>query len=341
MTDSTEFTPGDPRKPWLWHPELPMQSPPVFVWPPRPVAFLKWFLGRGIMCSSHMVYIGLAAIAWVFTPSLERMTTFEAGWILEILLRNLVLFTVFTAALHLWFHTFRAQGTKHKFDPKPLETRSSKFLFGHQLGDNVFWGLVSGIPIVTAYEAVVWWAWANGYVGWFAWDDGPVWFIALFFVIMLFESAHFYFVHRLLHWKPLYRFHDLHHNNVNIGPWSGLSMHPVEHVIYLSSMILHLVIATHPLHMLYHSFFLTTGASTGHTGYQNIDVKGKNAMDVGNLFHQLHHRYYNCNYGQMVVPFDKWFGSFHDGTAQATTRIMKQNLRMKAGVPKGAPASGD
>ena len=341
MTDSTEFTPGDPRKPWLWHPELPMQSPPVFVWPPRPVAFLKWFLGRGIMCSSHMVYIGLAAIAWVFTPSLERMTTFEAGWILEILLRNLVLFTVFTAALHLWFHTFRAQGTKHKFDPKPLEPQSSKFLFGHQLGDNVFWSLVSGIPIVTAYEAVVWWAWANGYVGWFAWDDGPVWFIALFFVIMLFESAHFYFVHRLLHWKPLYRFHDLHHNNVNIGPWSGLSMHPVEHVIYLNSMILHLVIATHPLHMLYHSFFLTTGASTGHTGYQNIDVKGKNAMDVGNLFHQLHHRYYNCNYGQMVVPFDKWFGSFHDGTAQATTRIMKQNLRMKAGVPKGTPASGD
>jgi sterol desaturase/sphingolipid hydroxylase (fatty acid hydroxylase superfamily) len=334
MTDSTEFTPGDPRKPWNWHPELPLKHPPVLVWPPRPVAFLGWLFGRGVLFSQHVLFIALAAIAWYFTPALERMVHFEAGWIAEIWLRNAVLFTVVTGGLHLWFHTFRGQGDRRKLDPEPLDMHNPKFLFGNQLGDNVFWSLASGITLVTAYEAVIWWAWANGYVGWFTWDDGPVWFIALFFVVFFFESAHFYFVHRLLHWKPLYRFHDLHHNNVNIGPWSGLSMHPVEHIIYLSSMILHLVIASHPLHMLYHSFWLTTGASTGHTGYQNIDVKGKNVMDTGTLFHQLHHRYYNCNYGQMLVPLDKWFGSFHDGTADATTRIMKQNLRMKAGKPR-------
>ncbi len=333
-SNDTVFTPGDPRKPWHWHPQLPLQTPPVLVWPPQPLAFFTWLFGRGILLSQHILFVALAAIAWIWTPSLERMTTFEAGWILEILVRNLVLFGVFTAALHLWFHTFRAQGDTHKFDPKPLEPRSPKFLFHHQLGDNVFWSLISGIPIVTAYEVAVWWCWANGYIGWFSWADGSVWFIALFFVVLLFESAHFYFVHRLLHWKPFYRFHDLHHNNVNVGPWSGLAMHPAEHVIYLSSMLLHLVIATHPLHMLYHSFFLTAGASTGHTGYHNVDVKGRNVMEIGNLFHQLHHRYYNCNYGQSVVPLDKCFGSFHDGTAEATTRIMKQTFRLKAGAPK-------
>lgn len=333
MTDSTQFTPGDPRKPWNWHPELPLKHPPVLAWPPRPVAFLKWLFGRGVLLSKHMLFILLAAIAWYFTPAFDRMVTFEFGWIVEILLRNIVLFTLFTGGLHLWFHTFRIQDDKYKFEPKPLDRHNPKFLFKNQVWDNIFWSLISGVTIVTAYEVVVWWAWANGYVSIFAWDDGPVWFIALFFVVAFFESAHFYFVHRLLHWKPLYRFHDLHHKNVNIGPWSGLSMHPVEHVIYLSSMLLHLVIASHPFHMLYHNFFLTAGASAGHTGYQNIDVKGRNALDIGDLFHQLHHRYYNCNYGQMFVPLDKWFGSFHDGTAEATTRIMKQQFRLKAGKP--------
>ncbi len=27
-------------------------------------------------------------------------------------------------------------------------------------------------------------------------------------------------------------FHSLHHKSYNPGPWSGLSMHPVEHLLY-------------------------------------------------------------------------------------------------------------
>ncbi|MBC6439129.1 MAG: sterol desaturase family protein [Rhodospirillales bacterium] len=344
MADTTgeqTFTPNDPRKPWLWHPELPIELPPLFTWPLKPIAFLRWFCGRGFLLSVSWLYFGLAAIAWYFTPSLERMTTFEAGWIAEIWLRNAILFSVVTGGLHLWFHTFRGQGDTHKFDPKPLDVKSKKFLFGDQVWDNMFWSIVSGVTLVTAYEVLIWWCWANGYVGWLGFDDSPVWFLGFFFFIIVFETAHFYVVHRLLHWRPLYRFHDLHHSNVNIGPWSGLSMHPVEHVFYLSSLLLHVAIASHPLHMLFHSFYLTTGASVGHTGFQDLNVKGRKMVDTGTLFHQLHHRYYNCNYGQMLVPLDKWFGSFHDGTAEATTRIMKQNLRMKAGMPKAAaPASG-
>ena len=37
--------------------------------------------------------------------------------------------------------------------------------------------------------------------------------------------------HRLLHISALYRFvHSLHHRNIDIEPFSGLSMHPVEHL---------------------------------------------------------------------------------------------------------------
>jgi sterol desaturase/sphingolipid hydroxylase (fatty acid hydroxylase superfamily) len=37
--------------------------------------------------------------------------------------------------------------------------------------------------------------------------------------------------------------------------------------------------------------------------------------------HQLHHRLYNCNYGNSLVPMDKLFGSNHDGTDEAWSAI--------------------
>ena len=44
----------------------------------------------------------------------------------------------------------------------------------------------------------------------------------------------------------------------------------------------------------------------------------------------MHHRYFECNYGNLEVPWDKWFGSFHDGTIAAHQR-MKQRLREHVG----------
>ena len=42
----------------------------------------------------------------------------------------------------------------------------------------------------------------------------------------------------MLHIPFLYKHvHALHHRNINVGPWSGLSMHPVEHIIYLGTIL--------------------------------------------------------------------------------------------------------
>ena len=42
---------------------------------------------------------------------------------------------------------------------------------------------------------------------------------------------------------------------------------------------------------------------------------------MGTFFHQLHHRYFECNYGTAEMPWDRWFGSFHDGTAEGLKRV--------------------
>jgi lathosterol oxidase len=45
------------------------------------------------------------------------------------------------------------------------------------------------------------------------------------------QLTNFYLIHRLLHWPSLYKMaHSLHHRNANVGPWSVLSMHPIEYI---------------------------------------------------------------------------------------------------------------
>ena len=58
----------------------------------------------------------------------------------------------------------------------------------------------------------------------------------------------------------------------------------------------------------------------------------------GGYFHYLHHRYFDCNYGNEGVPLDKWFGSLHDGSpaAHAAMRARKRKLGNR-----GAPAAID
>jgi len=79
--------------------------------------------------------------------------------------------------------------------------------------------------------------------------------------------VHFYTTHRLIHWTPLYKLiHSLHDRNTNPAPWSGLSMQPLEHFIYISAIAIHWVVPSHPLHAMYTSFHLTMAPVPGHSG---------------------------------------------------------------------------
>ena len=92
-------------------------------------------------------------------------------------------------------------------------------------------------------------------------------------LIPLYRELHFYAVHRLIHWPPLYRtIHSLHHRNTNPSPWSGLSMHPLEHVLYFSAVVLHWVVPSHPIHAMYTLFHLAMAPVPGHSGFDRFEV---------------------------------------------------------------------
>jgi sterol desaturase/sphingolipid hydroxylase (fatty acid hydroxylase superfamily) len=125
---------------------------------------------EGFFWPYNLLYALLAVVSWLyFTPSLARTARFEVGWIAEISLRNAALLTLISGGLHLRLYITRGQGTKFKYSNKWLARHDSRFLFGNQVWDNIFWNLTSGCLIWTGYEAVTLWLFANGkipYVDW-------------------------------------------------------------------------------------------------------------------------------------------------------------------------------
>lgn len=317
------------RKPWNHQPPLPLQVSPVFRWPWNISAIGGWFWHSWFLISERLILVGVAWVSWVwFQPPLEVTRELSVGWVLSMYTRNLVLMLLVAGGLHLYLYYYKRQQDNLRFDARPLKRDSRTFLFNDQVRDNMAWTLGSGVLIWTTFEVILFWAMANGHAPVLQWADNPLWFVALFFLIPIWESFYFYWIHRLLHVPILYRwFHAVHHRNVNVGPWSGLSMHPVEHILFLGSALIHFVIAAHPVHVLFHLQYFALTAVTTHAGFEGLVVKNKNRLKLGTFHHQMHHRYFECNYGSLEIPWDRWFGSFHDGTEDAHQRMKVRRQR--------------
>jgi lathosterol oxidase len=294
----------EPIKGWNHTPKVPLQVSPFFSWPPRPMAMLKWFWNSWFFITERLIVVAIACISFYWSqPSLDKTKTLAFVWIAQMFIRNVALITLVAGGLHLYFYTFTKQGQKLKYDPRPLMKNGRQFTLGDQIRDNMIWTIASGVTVWTFYEVLMFWAMANGYAPMLTWAAHPVWFIALFLLIPVWESFYFYWIYRFLHIPFLYKqVHALHHRNINVGPWSGMAMHPVEHLIFLGSVLIHFVFAAHPLHILYHLQYYALTAATAHTGFERMLVKDKNRLKLGTFHHQMHHRYFECNYGSLELP---------------------------------------
>ncbi|WP_170410608.1 sterol desaturase family protein [Ruegeria atlantica] len=327
MTDTTQ-NPESAR--WHYHPEGPVGLNPLFQWPPRPSAVLKWYSGAWLQITALTLCLSLAAVAYAFFfPSLETMQSFAPGWMFRIWLLNMVPQILVAGSLHWWLYMRKGQGMYKKFDRRDLTRNNGTFTFHNQVLDNIWWTLGSAMTVATVYQWVIYWAMANGYVPTITWSGAPVWFVVWMVFIPMWSGLHFYWVHRLEHHPKLYKHvHAVHHRNVNIGPWSGISNHWYENLLYFTTYFIHLIVPSHPLHVLFHAYFQQVSPVLSHSGFEKLKAGDTDAARAGDFFHQLHHRYFECNYGTSEIPFDKWFGTYHDGSAEATTRTRAYKKQM-------------
>ena len=313
-----------------WKPPYPARYPPIFDWPWKPTAILTWLFGFPGLLWPFNLFVFLVAFVTVayFQPSMETCKTLAFGWVGLLLLRNLVIMLIWFGGLHLAYYTLKLSGREHKYNPSFQEETKRQFLFGKQVYDNIFRCIVFGLPVWTAYEVLYSWAAANRLIPYLRFQDNPVGFIALFFLVLFVRDTHFYFIHRLIHWGPLFKYiHSVHHLNPNPGPWSGLAMHPVEHILYFSGALIHFIIPSHPLHFFFHIQHAAIAPANGHLGFEAPQFRGKPIMS--DYHHYLHHRYVTCNFGGDFIPWDRWLGVYFGGEGEyrATRKAASQDLK--------------
>ncbi|MEM9464298.1 MAG: sterol desaturase family protein [Actinomycetota bacterium] len=327
---------GDTKSRWMYVPDVPLRPAPFYRWPLAPASILRHVVGTWRPLGTRVFMMLVAWGIWAFfAPDLEAARSFSFGWMSRIWLRNVLLVGVVAGGLHWWLW-IRLKQQDLRYDTRGMGRHKRLFLFDDQVKDNVFLTLVSAMLIGTAWESLGWWAYANDTAPRVTFDSDPVWFVVLFALIPVWSIVYFSITHWLLHRGPAYtHVHSWHHKNVNVGPWSGLAMHPLEHVVLYGDVLLFLVLPAHPVHFLFAMMHHSLGAPMSHTGHDALRLPRGVRFELGDFFHQLHHRFIECNYGGPESPLDLAIDAWHDGTPageEATARRRRALSAAKRGV---------
>ena len=304
-----------------------VEYPPVFTWPVQPLAGIKWIISiPGYFLPWNMIYVGIGLITWFFlSPPLEAYSNPTVEIVLLIFFRNSLLVALYYGAFHYRLYIMRSQNTEFKFNPRWPSQSSKQFIFNNQNIDNIILTFFSGVTIWTLFELGILWMAANSFIDVINIKENFLYFITMIFLIHFWRDFHFYIIHRLIHFQPLYSIaHRIHHKNTNPGPWSGLAMHPLEHLFYFSCALLYLIFPFHPAFIIITLVHAGLSPAPGHIGFERVKISENQSFDSDSHAHYLHHKYFECNYADGILPLDRWFGTFHDGSDEAHKLLRKR-----------------
>lgn len=158
--------------------------------------------------------------------------------------------------------------------------------------------------------------------GWFKFyaevdQFGWAYLVASIVGLAIFHDAYFYWTHRLIHHKKLFRhFHAVHHRSVNPTPFTAYSFDVGEAAINFMVIPLYcMIVPTHGLATMAYMWFMITRNALGHCGYE-LMPRGWTRNPLLNLsttitHHDMHHERMNGNYGLYFTWWDRWMGTEH------------------------------
>lgn len=151
--------------------------------------------------------------------------------------------------------------------------------------------------------------------------------------VIVLHDAYFYWTHRLMHHRRLFRwFHRTHHLSHNPTPWTAYSFDPLEAVVQAG--IFPLALCLFPMHPAAFGIFMLwqiTFNVAGHTGYEFYPRWLLNSW-LGKVLntpthHAMHHETMRGNYGLYFNLWDRWMGTNHAGYA---ARLQEVTTRARA-----------
>ena len=319
--DDKDFGSRDNRGDWA--PNKLLEPAPIWLFPPKPKKILAWI--PAFFFPYNILFMISSLIYWFLAiPPIETMAILSWDWIIKILIINMVLAFIWYQGWEIPLYVKRKQSTRFKYNYQfPQDLKKKFFWFKNQNLDNMARSMLFGVPIWSFLQVLMLWTFSNGYIPWISFFENSFWFIFMVLMVPIIHDFHFYCIHRLIHIPFLYKWvHSVHHKSVNPSPWSSLSMHPIEHFLYFGTVFWHFIIPSNPIIALYQLHFAGFGAVPGHVGFDKVEISENKTFDTHAYMHYLHHKYFNVNYGgDGLVPFDRVFGTYHDGSKDYDTKF--------------------
>jgi len=144
---------------------------------------------------------------------------------------------------------------------------------------------------------------------------GMAWFWLSLPLLIVWHDFYFYWTHRLLHTRWLFRHvHGVHHRSRNPSPWAAYAFHPLEAVV--NGLVIPLALLVVPVHgpvLLLFGVHQILRNAHGHAAVE-IMPRGFARHALWGRFtttthHHLHHETAQGNYGLWFTWWDRWCGT--------------------------------
>ncbi len=150
-------------------------------------------------------------------------------------------------------------------------------------------------------------------------EYGWTWFVLSIPVVLVLHDTWFYWMHRLIHHRLLYRrAHLVHHKSINPTPWASFSFHPIEAVLEALGILFQVfLIPLHPGVLAIAMLLMTVYNVYGHLGWE-LYPRGFASHPIGrfvntSVAHNQHHAKARNNYGLYFLWWDHWMGTRDEG----------------------------
>ena len=143
---------------------------------------------------------------------------------------------------------------------------------------------------------------------------------------LLIQDAHYYWLHRLMHWRPLFRWlHAGHHRHPEPSPFAGFAFDPAEAA--LTGWLLPALAFVIPIEIHLAVTLLMLITVTGVLNHAGWEVWPRRVVEgpVGRTLvtashHAQHHGKFACNYGLHLQLWDRLMRTNAEGAAHPAWR---------------------
>jgi sterol desaturase/sphingolipid hydroxylase (fatty acid hydroxylase superfamily)/uncharacterized protein (DUF2147 family) len=163
-------------------------------------------------------------------------------------------------------------------------------------------------------------------------ERGWTYFGASIALALVVHDTYFYWTHRLLHWRPLYRYaHHVHHRSTSPTPWAAYAFHPLEAVVQAGVYVLIVFsIPMHPIALMLFLVYMIVRNVVGHLGFEIWPAGfARHPLTRWHLtptHHDLHHHFGKGNYGFYFSFWDDWAGTSRSDYTAAYDAVTARRL---------------